>query len=186
MTHTPQQRKNPPKKKSCWQQIEIPTVNDAHTRTRTRPVKGKVMWAPSSKKARIHLILEVNPLHNRRPNPELTARICFARLATGMHVPSQTSLSFTLELILSLFRHWPSLKRTRMEQNSGPSLFTFFYFIFTFSNNNQYQNIFTFFTFYIISIIFYYYSNKKIHYNTKLFHFSIQIFFTLYYIITFY
>jgi hypothetical protein len=33
--------------------------------------------------------------------------------------------------------------------------------------------------FYITSIIFYYYSNKKIHYNTKLFHF-------LYHIITFY
>jgi hypothetical protein len=64
-------------------------------------------------------------------------------------------------------------------------LFLFFHF-FTFFNNNSHQNILTFFTFYIISIIFYYYSNKKIHYNTKHFHFSIQIFFTLYHIITFY
>jgi hypothetical protein len=44
---------------------------------------------------------------------------------------------------------------------------TFFHF-FTFSNNNSHQNIPTFFTFYITSIIFYYYSNKKINYNTNL------------------
>jgi hypothetical protein len=31
-----------------------------------------------------------------------------------------------------------------------------------------------FYTFYITSIIFYYYSNKKIHYKTKLFYFSIK------------
>jgi hypothetical protein len=31
------------------------------------------------------------------------------------------------------------------------------HFIFTFFNNNQHQNILTFFTFYITSIIFYYY-----------------------------
>jgi hypothetical protein len=59
-------------------------------------------------------------------------------------------------------------------------------FFFTFFNNNQHQNILTFFTFYITLIIFYYYSNKKIHYNTKLFHFFIQILFSLYHIITFY
>jgi hypothetical protein len=45
---------------------------------------------------------------------------------------------------------------------------TFFHF-FTFFKNNQYENIFIFFTFYIISIIFYYYSNKKIHYHTNFF-----------------
>jgi hypothetical protein len=56
---------------------------------------------------------------------------------------------------------------------------------FTFFNNNSHQNILTFFIFYITSIIFYYYLNKKIHYNTKFFHFSIQILFTLYHIITF-
>jgi hypothetical protein len=36
------------------------------------------------------------------------------------------------------------------------------------------QKHFYFFTFYITSIIFYYYPNKKIHYKTKLFHFSIK------------
>jgi len=56
------------------------------------------------------------------------------------------------------------------------TIHNFLYFIFTFFNNNQHQNIPTFFTFYITSILFYYYSNKKIHYNTKLLHFSIQIF----------
>jgi hypothetical protein len=49
-------------------------------------------------------------------------------------------------------------------------------FIFTFRKNNQLQNIQTFFTFYITSIIFYYYSNKKIHYNTKFFHFQYKFF----------
>jgi len=38
------------------------------------------------------------------------------------------------------------------------------------------------FQLYITSIIFYYYFNKKIHYKTKFFHFSIQILFTLYHI----
>jgi hypothetical protein len=61
---------------------------------------------------------------------------------------------------------------------------TLFYF-FIFFNNNSHQNILTFFTFYITSIIFYYYSNNKIHYNTKFFHFFIQILFILYHIITF-
>jgi hypothetical protein len=63
---------------------------------------------------------------------------------------------------------------------------SFSFYFFTFSNNNQHQNIFTFSIFYITSIIFYYYSNKKIYHNTKLFHFFIQILFTLYHIITFY
>jgi hypothetical protein len=36
-----------------------------------------------------------------------------------------------------------------------------FNFVFTFFKNNQHQNIPTFFNFYITSIIFYYYSNKK-------------------------
>jgi hypothetical protein len=48
--------------------------------------------------------------------------------------------------------------------------------------NNQHQNILTFFTFYIKSIIFYYYLIKKIYYNIKLFYFSIQILFILYHI----
>jgi hypothetical protein len=34
--------------------------------------------------------------------------------------------------------------------------------------------------------MFYYYLNKKIYYNTKFFHFFIQIHFILYRIITFY
>jgi hypothetical protein len=62
----------------------------------------------------------------------------------------------------------------------------FFFIFFIFFTTNQHQNILTFFTFYITSIIFYYYPNKKIHYNTKFFHFFIQILFTLYHIITFY
>jgi hypothetical protein len=61
-------------------------------------------------------------------------------------------------------------------------LFMYYFFhFFIFFNTNQHQNILTFFTFYITLIIFYYYSNKKIHYNSKLFHFSIQ-FFILFYI----
>jgi hypothetical protein len=48
--------------------------------------------------------------------------------------------------------------------------------LFQISNNNQHQNILTFFTFYITSIIFYYYSNKKIHYNTKFFTFLYKFF----------
>jgi hypothetical protein len=50
--------------------------------------------------------------------------------------------------------------------------------LFTYFKNNQPQNTLTL---YHINN-FYYYLNKKIHYNTKLFHFSIQILFTLYHI----
>jgi hypothetical protein len=51
-----------------------------------------------------------------------------------------------------------------------------FFSLFQISNNNRHQNILTFFTFYITSIIFYYYSNKKIHYNTNFFTFLYKFF----------
>jgi hypothetical protein len=71
-----------------------------------------------------------------------------------------------------------------IQNNSEQQLFMYLFFhFFIFFTTNQHQNIPTF---YITSIIFYYYSNKKIHYNTKLFHFLIQILFILYHIITFY
>jgi hypothetical protein len=47
--------------------------------------------------------------------------------------------------------------------------FLFFIYFFTFFNTNQHQNILTFFTFYITSIIFHYYSNKKISLQYKIF-----------------
>jgi hypothetical protein len=43
--------------------------------------------------------------------------------------------------------------------------------------------LFSFLTFYITLIIFYYYSNKKTHYKIKLFHFSIKQFQTFIYFI---
>jgi len=55
-----------------------------------------------------------------------------------------------------------------------------FNFIFTFSKNNQYQNILIFFTFYITSIIFYYYSNKKNPLQYKTFFTFLYKFFLLY------
>jgi hypothetical protein len=55
--------------------------------------------------------------------------------------------------------------------------------IFTFSKNNQHQNISTF---YITSIIFYYYSNKKIHYNNFFFTFLYKFFLLYITSITFY
>jgi hypothetical protein len=64
--------------------------------------------------------------------------------------------------------------------NSAGHYSYFFNFIFTFSNNDQHQNILTFFfTFYITSIIFYYYSNKKnsLQYKTFLFFYTNSFYF---------
>ena len=49
-------------------------------------------------------------------------------------------------------------------------------------NSNQLKNIFTFFTFYIALITYYYYSNKKNHYKTNFFTFVYKKFENLYYI----
>jgi hypothetical protein len=49
-----------------------------------------------------------------------------------------------------------------------------FHFHFTSSKNIKSKTFLLFYTFYITSIIFYYYPNKKTHYKTKLFHFSIK------------
>jgi uncharacterized membrane protein len=73
--------------------------------------------------------------------------------------------------------YWGCLPRDGAVQNNGVTVHVLLFSLFIFFNINQHQNIPTFFTFYITSIIFYYYSNKKIHYNPKLFHFSIQFFF---------
>jgi hypothetical protein len=48
------------------------------------------------------------------------------------------------------------------------------FFFFTFFKNINSKTFKLFYIFYITSVIFYYYSNKKIHYKTKLFHFSIK------------
>jgi hypothetical protein len=53
--------------------------------------------------------------------------------------------------------------------NSLPFPFPSIPLLLPFPKKHQIQNILFFFTFYITSIIFYYYLNKKIHYNTNFF-----------------
>jgi len=86
---------------------------------------------------------------------------------------------FFIQIIFTLYLiyHFLLLPQLTLSYQTRPSMFgkiqynvescnTISNLIFTYSKNNQHQNISTFFTFYITSIILYYYSNKKkIHYN---------------------
>jgi hypothetical protein len=66
-----------------------------------------------------------------------------------------------------------------------PPLFPFSYFHISQQNIN-FKIFLTFFTFYITSTIFYYYLNKKTHYNINFFHFSYKLFLLYITSITFY
>jgi hypothetical protein len=87
--------------------------------------------------------------------------------------------------IRSIFLKEVKRNRGRMKvgcQTSPKLLSILPLFLFTSSKKINSKIFQLFYTFYITSIIFYYYSNKKIHYKTKLFHFSIKYFQILYHI----
>jgi hypothetical protein len=120
-------------------------------------------------------------------SPDLAVDIVNLSLSLSL---SSNFFSFLFLLWMDFF--WTSMRVCRAPLQKTVVLITVhvtFFFFFTFLYFLILINVKTFlflFIFYITSIIFYYYLNKKIHYNTKLFHFSIQILFTLYRIITLY